>query len=546
MICVSFDVRYLRCTVSEIWSVAAKHSGSLTAVEIWDRAQWSSYVKGALAFLLSARFEASQKVRSALMLPSTSTNSTAASASGSAASSSSGVPPLKGLTLYVSASGLLRLPSNGGMSSSAALTGAFALALNALCNLQLSLPELAQSDFGEYFLGTNLISSLRCQLQSTCPSFELFLSHATGKMAGAADKMAQLNAARDEVVFIGSFPECVLGRMRFPTSRVAVVMADCPTPRLSMRATAKAYLSSLRAAAQAAPSTQATAESKQKTSESKSDATTAALYSPQHIDLILDWAAETMARFASVAYVKGVESLVQALSAEPQACSAAGLSATERQWLLNALYAVTPATSASTAAAASASASASSDSKVSIPSSAQAPLLRGWCTSYCLEQQHASLQGWAQRHNRYALIFKALRLLPETAEYPASANGVVRRRTLWLRKACLYGLSETERGVAYQLQLNRIRSAAATASAEHDAAQAVTELLRLVRLSHDADRACVDYRTLKPTSASAASDSPFLARAWASDARASVSDATITQWIQTNAELVDAVGGFER
>lgn len=88
----------------------------------------------------------------------------------------------------------LALPTTGGVSSSASLTGvcvrhfakathstnricahtpgAVVLSLNHMLRLDLSLDQLSQSDYGEYYLG---------------------------KSAGAADKLAQLNAYRGQV-----------------------------------------------------------------------------------------------------------------------------------------------------------------------------------------------------------------------------------------------------------------------------------------------------------------------------------------------------------
>jgi hypothetical protein len=42
------------------------------------------------------------------------------------------------------------------MSSSAALTGAFSMGLSSLFDLHLTLPQLAEVDFGEYYLGSVL------------------------------------------------------------------------------------------------------------------------------------------------------------------------------------------------------------------------------------------------------------------------------------------------------------------------------------------------------------------------------------------------------
>lgn len=108
----------------------------------------------------------------------------------------------------VSNKGALALPVAGGVSSSASLTGAFTMGLLDLLGIPLSLDQIALSDFGEYYLG---------------------------KRAGAADKVAQLNARRGEIVIVGSLPEKCLGRLAFPP-QVAVILAKCPVPRLTTAA----------------------------------------------------------------------------------------------------------------------------------------------------------------------------------------------------------------------------------------------------------------------------------------------------------------------
>jgi len=76
-----------------------------------------------------------------------------------------------------------------------------------LLGLVFTKDQLAQSDYGEYYLG---------------------------KLAGAADKMAQLNAEKGKVVVVGSRPERCIRTLQFP-KQVVVMLADCPTPRLTTK-----------------------------------------------------------------------------------------------------------------------------------------------------------------------------------------------------------------------------------------------------------------------------------------------------------------------
>jgi len=153
--------------------------------KVWDPASWSSYVKGALAIMTSTKFGPHLEMKKALH-PSDDVNA--------------------GMRILVSSIGGFKLPASGGVSSSAALTGAFSMCLGAVLGIGLERSDLSQVDFGEYFLG---------------------------KSAGAADKMAQLSAKRGEIVVVGSFPERLISRMSFPTRAVTVLLAECPTPRLT-------------------------------------------------------------------------------------------------------------------------------------------------------------------------------------------------------------------------------------------------------------------------------------------------------------------------
>lgn len=162
--------------------------------ELWrgtktfDPRHWHSYVCGALAFMLAAH-------------------------------QCSAAEPLarffdnNGIRMHVGAVGDLALSYTGGVSSSSSLTGAVTSCVRALSAVRMQLHELTSVDLGEYLLG---------------------------KMAGSADKTAQMMARRGQLSVVGSLPDRFLTSMELPSS-LAVLMAECDIPRLTTTAGA-AYL----------------------------------------------------------------------------------------------------------------------------------------------------------------------------------------------------------------------------------------------------------------------------------------------------------------
>ena len=146
------------------------------------RRDWQAYSFAALAVMCSAVFPHAAEVRGALK--------------GGAG----------GLRFHIAALGL---PSTGGVSSSAALTGAVSMGLQAALGARWPRPSHAAVDMAEYLLG---------------------------KTAGAADKTAQLFAARNSAVVVGSFPEQYLRSVSIPAEHVAVFMVQTDTPRITTTA----------------------------------------------------------------------------------------------------------------------------------------------------------------------------------------------------------------------------------------------------------------------------------------------------------------------
>lgn len=198
------------------------------------------------------------------------------------------------------------------------------------------------------------------------------------------------------------------------------------------------------------------------------------------------------------------------------------------------------------------------------------PLLRELCAGGALDccdlcsfrSLQENLQGWEKRHERYSLVFRAIKLIPC---FFTCENGM----EYSLRKAALYGISEVERGFAYLEQLKVISSCLSTdpispttctwtdGTSNRDTR---TRLLELVRLSHSGDRAIVDYRrpanrprrqSVQDTDQQDCSvdQSPsdyFCKTAWAQDPAHQCDDDTIDEWLENCTELTACVGGFER
>jgi galactokinase len=281
---------------------------------IWPPAQWSSYIKGALCFLVSSRFEGHKKLRQALGWEEPAMGKRDREGSSPRAARI-------GLKFLVSSQGPLGLLALGGSSSSAALTGAFTLGLMDLLGLEFTKDQLAQSDYGEYYLG---------------------------KLAGAADKMAQLNAERGQVVVVGSRPERCIRTLHFPKA-VVVMLADCPTPRLTTK---------------------------------KGDEWLATHY-PETKEHVRSWAQATMKRFSSAALALAADLLTVGLRSIDKDVPGE-VSREESELLLGCLF-------------------AGEETR-----SYKGPLLRELCRGGALEARMSGTM--KERHN---LVFRALKLIPE-------------------------------------------------------------------------------------------------------------------------------------
>jgi hypothetical protein len=156
-------------------------------------------------------------------------------------------------------------------------------------------------------------------------------------------------------------------------------------------------------------------------------------------------------------------------------------------------------------------------------------LLRELCFGGDLETYLPNYSGWSNRNKRYKLIFKLLKLLPESLQVTIGCN----QETIHPRKSTLYGISEVERSHAYLTLMNKLNESKDL----KDEKTHLNNLLDLVRWAHDGDRAVKDYRkSFAPTS-------------WATHSRNLVSDQILDTWIdETNnsEELINKPGGFER
>ena len=243
-----------RFSIRECYNVALDRSAY--GRSNWSaQTDWSAYVKAALTFMLSARFDRYQDVRKAFDLP-IKPDYRDEKEEKSEAQSTSRV----GLRIHVSSSGLLSLPHTGGVSSSAALTGAISFVVSRLLVAPMSSPLTLDShaavDYGEYYLE---------------------------KFAGAADKMAQLYAQRHRVTVIGSLPERLISSIQFPTEHIRLIIADNDIPRLTITHAENWLLNTRK-------------------------------YSCNHVDHVLKHSRNVMARFGSLAYTTAVEEAVIKLS----------------------------------------------------------------------------------------------------------------------------------------------------------------------------------------------------------------------------------------
>jgi len=569
----------------------------------FDASTWDGYARAALTYMICEKFAAYKEMRKELNLPMPQTQTEdgengrdmgrSMAATDGLNSTERESHEVADIHFYVTSPGLLHLSHSGGLSSSAALTGALSLALVSLfpstsyLGLRSHRHVLATVDFGEYFLS---------------------------KFAGAADKMAQLFAVKTHLTVIQSFPESFRRTLPFPNDRIKLLMAHAPIPRLTLRAHSESFLADTRG------------------------------YSPIHCQRILTWAGEVMESFGSVAYVTAAEVMRRKLK-DATLCQMAGIEAWEAELVEKALCthlstdanhdqnptnshadAGTLSTAAATIRAASQSTSSSAlshpsslpSSSIATPpsagtsnnnnnnnsgSSSRVGLLRELCHGGSLEHLCPSLRGWDQRWRRYHLIYRLLRLLPERYIHlipqatkhcdPSPCNNERRAILLHLRKAALYGLSEVERGEEYlrcidaiqtckekmarlsqrqqQQQQQPITQPSEIASLKSEIDCHVQRILHLVSVCHDGDRAVVDYRRLRakdeiptvediiadaelcPSAAVLRHDPPiplpslpacterfFEPTPWASDARNDVSDTAITRWIDSLMPMIHA------
>ena len=425
--------------LSSLLSVASNPSAYGQAN--WPTSSWSAYVSAALTYMLSPRFPSS-----ATLLSSLST---------------------RGVRYFVCSPGRLSLPHTGGVSSSAALTGAVSMSLSHLLfpSSPLPLSLLASVDYGEYYLG---------------------------KFAGCADKMAQLYAQRGTVTVIGSKPERWMGGLRFPAG-LGLLIAEGAMPRLTLPEGGEWLMG-----------------------EGLEE---------ERVQEVLTWARSVMVRFGSVVYSRAAELIVQQVEAS---AASIGLSADEATAVKQAML-------------------GHRRTGEKPEEGRGGPLLRELCSGGLLEDWLPALAGWDKRLARYALIYRLLRLLP--IKLPHMHQGV--EYELHPRKAALYGISEVERGTAYLRELGRINELARHGGQGDDMDEAVRRVISYVELSHDGDRAVVDFRHPAPASPPhlphlSRHDGPFLPTPWASHPSVSVSDADLSAFISQPADLLAAVGSYER
>jgi len=266
----------------------------------------------------------------------------------------------------------------------------------------------------------------------------------------------------------------------------------------------------------------------------------------------VEWGHSVMWGFSSLAYRTACTVLLQKLQT-PAVISEFGISETEASAIIAALY--------------------SPPTDIKEIGSIKDPFLRELCSGGAIETLLPELKGWENRHRRYRLIYRLMRLLPE--DYPLaykSSDPTAKSKTgiLKLRKSTLYGLSEVERGAAYLRELDAISELPSSKSStlpesgpwsrlqttmrhlspsssemkEDKVLYHVSRLLELVRYAQHGDRAFYDYRQFK--SQAAEGDGWFEKTTWATDGRNDVSEVAIRRWISENQELVEIPGGFER
>ena len=331
-----------------------------------------------------------------------------------------------------------------------------------------------------FVLGLNQIFELGlCNIELSQTDYgEFYL----GKTAGCADKTTILNAIKGEIVFVSSIPERFITSLRLPES-IVIIMANSNIPRLNSP-NGRKYLSQL-----------------------KENNSNHALYTNEKIQSIIDWSNRVMKQFGSLVFINSVETIIKSLFDE-NIYSKANITKKEANDVLNSFGIEIDISSYDLYASLSSKIFFNNDKA----------LLRELSSGGYLEKR----LGY-QKHQRYNLIFRLLKLLPESSVINIEDEYL----RIYPRKSTLYGISEIERCYEYISLMNSLNIS--------NSNEFVSKILDLVRWAHDGDRAFVDYRNdFKPTN-------------WSNNARSFVSDDTLDNWIENeNEELVNKSGGFER
>jgi hypothetical protein len=240
------------------------------------------------------------------------------------------------------------------------------------------------------------------------------------------------------------------------------------------------------------------------------DSTGQNLYSDEKIHAIINWFNGIMRRFGSFVFIHSVELIIKSLINE-EAYTKVGITKEESIAVLKSFGLDENGNLIS----------GNIKNKNSLGSNKS--LLRELCFGGDLEKNLSSNSGWQNRHKRYNLVFRLLKLLPESSNVSIGGHDEI----VHPRKAALFGISEVERCHGYLALVNKLNE---TADSKY-----LIKLLNFVRWAHDGDRAVQDYRK------------DFSPTPWATDRRNQVSDAILDWWISNEGEeITDKPGGFER
>ena len=333
-----------------------------------------------------------------------------------------------------------------------------------------------------FVLGLNKIFEMglnRLELSETD-----FGEYYLGKTAGCADKTTILNAKKGKLIAQSSIPDRFIQSLSLP-KQLVVIMANSNIPRMNSL-NGRKYLSNLK------------------------DSTGQNLYSTEKIDSIINWFNGIMRRFGSFVFIYSVELIIKSLINE-EVYRNVGITKQESIAVLKSFGLDENG----------ALISENSKNKSSLGSSKS--LLRELCFGGNFEKNLSSHSGWLNRYKRYNLIFRLLKLLPESVGVSIAGHD----ETIHPRKTALYGISEVERCHGYLALVNKLND---TSDSKY-----VDKLLNFVRWAHDGDRAVQDYRK------------DFSPTPWATDKRNLVSDNILDLWISNEREeITDKPGGFER